>query len=248
LRDARGNKRAGDLPLLQEFAVSDPRLITALDLPTIDEAEALVATLGEVCVHYKIGLQLLPVGGMDLAARLKAHGKQVFLDYKLHDIPATVEKATRSITAAGADLLTVHAEPPVMRAAHAGREGSDLKILGVTVLTAYDDAMLTEMGYGSGARDLVLRRVEQALECGLDGVVASPQEAEEIRARFGEGFLIVTPGVRPAGTDAGDQKRVATPAEALRAGASYLVIGRPISAAPDPKAAATAILAEMARV
>lgn len=226
---------------------ADRRLIAALDLPSIADAEAMVDRLGEAVGHYKIGLQLLPVGGMALAESLKARGHEVFLDFKLHDIPATVEKATRSITIAGADLLTVHAEPPVMRAAHAGRAGSSLKILGVTVLTAYDDAMLAEMGYGLGARDLVLRRVEQALECGMDGVVASPIEAAEIRARFGDDFLIVTPGVRPSGTDIGDQKRVAAPAEALKAGATHLVVGRPITAAADPHAAATAIAAEMAR-
>lgn len=228
--------------------MADTRLITALDLPSTEAASTLVAALGDACAHYKIGLQLLPIGGMELARDLKARGNQVFLDFKLHDIPATVEKAARSITLAGADLLTVHAEPPVMRAAVAGRAGSNLKILGVTVLTAYDDAMLDEMGYRFGARDLVLRRVEQALECGVDGVVASPQEAGEIRARFGDGFLIVTPGIRPAGSDKADQKRTATPAEALKAGATHLVIGRPISGAPDPEAAARAILAEMGQV
>jgi orotidine-5'-phosphate decarboxylase len=227
--------------------MTDRRLITALDLPTINDAEALVETLGEACAHYKIGLQLLPMGGMDLARSLKARGHDVFLDFKLHDIPATVEKATRSITQAGADLLTVHAEPPVMRAAVEGRDGSDLKILGVTVLTAYDDNMLTQMGYAYGARDLVLRRVDQALECGVDGVVASPQEAEAIRARVPDDFLIVTPGVRPAGAELGDQKRVATPEAALRAGASHLVVGRPISQADDPFAAAQAIADEMAK-
>jgi orotidine-5'-phosphate decarboxylase len=226
--------------------MADPRLIAALDLPSIADAEAMTGRLGDAICHYKIGLQLLPVGGMALAAALKARGHAVFLDFKLHDIPATVEKATRSITGAGADLLTVHAEPPVMRAAHEGRKGSDLKLLGVTVLTAYDDAMLAEMGYAMGARELVMRRVGQALDCGMDGVVASPREAAEIRARYGEGFLIVTPGVRPAGADAGDQKRVATPAEALKAGASHLVVGRPITAAPDPRAAALTIAGEMA--
>lgn len=227
--------------------MTDRRLITALDLPTIADAEALVETLGEACAHYKIGLQLLPIGGMDLARSLKARGHDVFLDFKLHDIPATVEKATRSITQAGADLLTVHAEPPVMRAAVEGREGSDLKILGVTVLTAYDDNMLTQMGYAYGARDLVMRRVDQALDCGVDGVVASPQEAEAIRARVPDDFLIVTPGVRPAGVALGDQVRVATPEAALTAGASHLVIGRPISQADDPFAAAQAIADEMAK-
>ncbi len=233
--------------------MSDPRLICALDLPGADEAEALADRLGEAVGVHKIGLQLLPVGGMALAERLKAKGKSVFLDFKLHDIPATVEKATRSIVAAtgggaGGDLLTVHAEPPVMRAAKAGADGSQLRLLAVTVLTAYDDAMLEEMGYRFGARDLVLRRVEQALEAGMAGVVASPMEAGEIRERFGGGFLIVTPGVRPAGADAGDQKRVATPESALKAGATHLVIGRPITAAPDPRAAAERIAAEMARV
>ena len=224
----------------------DPRLITALDLPSIAEAESLVGRIGAGCGFYKIGLQLLPIGGMELAARLKGGGYSVFLDFKLHDIPATVEKATRSIADAGTgDLLTVHAEPPVMRAAVEGRAGSSLKILGVTVLTAYDDRMLAEMGYALGARDLVLRRVDQALEAGLDGVVASPLEAAAIRARVPDDFLIVTPGVRPAGSDAGDQKRIATPADALKAGASHLVVGRPISGARDPAAAAKAISAEM---
>jgi orotidine-5'-phosphate decarboxylase len=224
---------------------ADPRLIVALDVPTTDQAWSIVEAVGDAVSFYKIGLQLLPVGGMDLCRRLKGTGKDVFLDFKLHDIPATVEKATRSITAGGADLLTVHAEPPVMRAAVAGREGSSLRILGVTVLTSYDDAMLAEMGYAYGARDLVLRRVEQALEAGVDGVVASAHEATEIRERFGDGFLIVTPGIRPAGADIGDQKRVATPASALAQGATPLVVGRPVNAADDPAAAARAIVEEM---
>jgi orotidine-5'-phosphate decarboxylase len=228
--------------------IADPRLIVALDLPTTDQAWSLTRAVGDAVSFYKIGLQLLPVGGMELCRRLKADGKHVFLDFKLHDIPATVEKATRSITAGGADLLTVHAEPPVMRAAVAGREGSDLRILGVTVLTSYDDAMLAEMGYAYGARDLVLRRVEQALEAGVDGIVASAHEAEEIRRRFGGDFLIVTPGIRPAGADIGDQKRVATPASALQGGATHLVVGRPVNAAEDPAAAARAIVEEMATV
>lgn len=223
----------------------DPRLIVALDKPTIQDAQAVVDTLGDTVSFYKIGLQLLPIGGMQLAASLKAAGKQVFLDYKLHDIPATVEKATRSITGAGCDLLTVHAEPAVMRAAAAGRDDSALKILGVTVMTCYDDAMLEEMGYSHKARDLVFRRVEQALEAGIDGVVASAQEAGEIRQRFGGDFLIVTPGIRPAGADVGDQKRVATPANALGDGATHLVVGRPIHGADHPAQAARDIVAEM---
>ncbi|WP_019960689.1 orotidine-5'-phosphate decarboxylase [Woodsholea maritima] len=226
--------------------MADERLITALDVPSISEAEDLVDAIGDVCEHYKIGLQLLPVGGMALAHALKSRDKKVFLDYKLHDIPATVEKATRSLASVDADLLTVHAEPPVMRAAVEGRAGSTLKLLGVTVLTAYDDAILAEIGYGMGARDLVLRRVEQALECGMDGVVASAQEAAEIRQRFGHDFMIVTPGIRPLGADAGDQKRVVTPKDALEAGSSHLVIGRPINQAENPRQAAESILQEMA--
>lgn len=227
--------------------MTDPRLITALDLPSVEAAQAMADRIGDACTFYKIGLQLLPVGGMKLARQLKSAGKSIFLDFKLHDIPATVEKATRSIADAGVgDLLTVHAEPPVMRAAMEGRAGSDMAILGVTVLTAYDDAMLADMGYAMGARDLVLRRVDQAVEAGLDGVVSSPLEAEVIRARVPEGFLIVTPGVRPVGAAHGDQKRVATPADALHAGASHLVVGRPITGADDPKIAAQAIVADMA--
>jgi len=226
--------------------MADPRLIAALDLPGVEQAEAMTQDIGDACSFYKIGLQLLPVGGMALAGRLKARGLSVFLDFKLHDIPATVEKAVRSIAPSGADFLTVHAEPPVMRAAVHGCEGSGLKILAVTVLTAYDDAMLKEMGYAYGARDLVMRRVDQALEAGADGVVASPLEAGEIRARAGAGFLIVTPGVRPEGALSDDQARVATPREALAAGASHLVVGRPINASPDPRAAALAIAAQMA--
>ncbi|WP_420434965.1 orotidine-5'-phosphate decarboxylase [Hyphobacterium sp.] len=223
------------------------RLIVALDLPNLSEAEALTAACGDAVSFYKIGLQLLPVGGMELSERLRAAGKKIFLDFKLHDIPATVEKATRSIVGRGGDLLTVHAEPPVMRAAVAGRgEDSDLKLLGVTVLTAYDDVMLKEIGYAFTARDLVMRRVEQALECGMDGIVASPLEAAEIRRRFGDGFLIVTPGIRPTGSAAGDQKRIATPADALRNGATHLVVGRPVNAASHPAKAARDILSEMA--
>jgi orotidine-5'-phosphate decarboxylase len=224
------------------------RLIVALDLPSTSEAEALTQRCGDAVSFYKIGLQLLPVGGMELSETLRAAGKQVFLDFKLHDIPATVEKATRSIAGRGGDMLTVHAEPPVMRAAVQGRgEAPDLKLLGVTVLTAYDDEMLREIGYAHGARDLVMRRVEQALDCGMDGVVASPLEAAEIRQRFGDDFLIVTPGIRPSGSAAGDQKRIATPADALRNGATYLVVGRPVNAADDPAQAARDILDEMSR-
>lgn len=224
---------------------SDPRLFVALDLPTIAAAEAMVETLGDAVDSYKIGLQLLPIGGVELGQRLKAAGKNVFYDFKLHDIGATVEKATRSISDLGADLLTVHARPDVMVAAARGRGSDRLKILGVTVLTSLDQQALNAIGYNDNAESLVMRRVQQALDAGIDGVVSSPLEAAAIRAVVPDSFLIVTPGVRPAGADAGDQKRIATPSSALKSGASHLVIGRPITQADDPRAAALAISQEM---
>lgn len=222
------------------------KLIVALDLPEVPAAKALAERLDGAACFFKIGLQLLPIGGMDLAIALKDRGSKIFLDFKFHDIPATVEKATRTVTRAKADYLTVHAEPAVMRAAVAGR-GDDpyLKILGVTVLTSYDDAMLAEMGYAYGARDLVLRRVEQAIQCGVDGVIASPHEAAEIRERFGDRIEIVTPGVRPVWSGKDDQARVATPAEAISNGATRIVVGRPVNAAADPHEAALRIQDEI---
>lgn len=225
--------------------LSDPRLYVALDLPSIDAAEALVETLGEAVESYKIGLQLLPIGGVEFGQRLKAKGKNVFYDFKLHDIGATVEKATRSIAGLGADLLTVHARPDVMRSAVAGRGNSALKLLGVTVLTSLDKDALEAIGYYESAETLVMRRVEQALAEGMDGVVSSPLEATAIRAMVPDGFLIVTPGVRMPGGDAGDQKRIATPFQALQNGASHLVVGRPITAAQNPKEAARNVLKNM---
>jgi len=225
---------------------ADPRLIVPLDLPTVDEARAMVERLGDTVSFYKIGLELLATGGMGLAGELKAQGKQVFLDWKLHDIGATVERSARVLAGAGCDLLTVHAEPQVMRAAVQARGGSDLKILAVTVLTSLTDADLAEMGYAFGARDLVERRIRQALDCGVDGVVSSPHEAALAREIAGPGFLVVTPGVRPAWSEKNDQARAATPEAALRAGASHLVCGRPITAADDPREAALKVIAEMA--
>lgn len=226
----------------------DPRLYVALDLPSVAEAEAMVATLGDAVSSYKIGLQLLPIGGVELGQRLKALGKNVFYDFKFHDIGATVEKATRSIAGLNADLLTVHARPDVMKSAVAGRGDAALKILGVTVLTSLDRQALRDIGYNDNAEDLVMRRVQQALDAGIDGVVSSPLEAAAIRANVPDGFLVVTPGVRPAGADKGDQKRIATPSAALTSGASHLVIGRPITQAKDPRAAALAIASEMKAV
>jgi orotidine-5'-phosphate decarboxylase len=227
---------------------ADPRLIVALDLPTRAQAEDLVETLGDSVGVYKIGLQLLATGGMEMARDLKARGRQVFLDWKLHDIGATVEKATAAIVATGAcDLLTVHAHPQVLAAAVKGRGGErSARILGVTVLTSLNGQDLAEMGYGMGVEALVERRIRQVLDSGADGVVASPHEAALARRIGGPDFLVVTPGVRPAGAALDDQARAATPADALANGASHLVIGRPITAAADPRAAALDITAEMA--
>jgi len=234
--------------------LTDRRLICALDLPSCAQARAIVGQLGDRVGVYKIGLELLTVGGMELATELKKSGRQVFLDWKLHDIGETVRRASASIAAAGTcDFLTVHAEPQVMMAAVRGRAyRREMKILGVTVMTSLDDASLREIGYGLDVRALVTQRIRQAIECEIDGVVASPHEADLAR-RIAEdegrpGFLIVTPGVRPIGSDRNDQARAATPAEALEAGATHLVCGRPITAAADPRAAAEAILAEMAGV
>ena len=227
---------------------SDPRCFVALDLSSVAEADAMVERLGDAVDSYKIGLQLLPIGGVELGQRLKAMGKNVFYDFKFHDIGATVEKATRSIASLQADLLTVHARPDVMRAAVKGRGSSPLKILGVTVLTSLDQNALKAIGYNDNAESLVMRRVEQALEAGIDGVVSSPLEAAAIRAFVPDHFLVVTPGVRPKGADAGDQMRIATPASALKSGATHLVIGRPITQAKDPRAAAQAIAADMSGI
>ena len=224
---------------------ADPRLYVALDLPSVSEARAMVDRLGETVVSYKIGLQLLPLGGTEFGQRLKAQDKNVFYDFKLHDIDATVEKATRSISTLGADLLTVHARPDVMAAAVKGKGDSNLKILGVTVLTSLDQQALDDIGYYMSAEELVMRRVSQAIEAGIDGVVSSPLEASTIRNQVPSDFLIVTPGVRLTGTDRGDQKRVSTPADAIGAGASHIVVGRPITQADNPRDAAINITKNM---
>ena len=225
--------------------ISDERLYVALDLPSIAQARAMVETLGDAVESYKVGLQLLPLGGAEFGQELKAMGKNVFYDFKLHDIGATVEKATRSISGLGADLLTVHARPDVMLSAATGRGASELKILGVTVLTSLDKQALEDIGYHDSAEDLVMRRVEQALEAGIDGVVSSPLEAGKIRKAVPDDFLVVTPGIRMPDGDKGDQKRIATPGDALRSGASHIVVGRPITAVKDPSQAALGVLANM---
>ncbi len=230
-------------------AASDPRLIVPLDLPSVAEAQAMVDKLGEAVSFYKVGLELFATGGgMDLARSLKAGGKDVFLDWKLHDIGTTVQRAAAVLAESGCDLLTVHAEPQVMAAAVRGRGRSGLKILAVTVMTSLTDADLSEMGYGFDVRALVERRIHQAVHAGCDGVVASPHEAALARAIGGKDFLVVTPGVRPDWSAKNDQARATTPAEALASGASHIVCGRPITAANDPRAAAERVVLEMSAV
>jgi orotidine-5'-phosphate decarboxylase len=225
---------------------ADPRLIVALDLPGRAEAEAMVERLGDAVVFYKIGLQLLAAGGAEMAKDLRRRGRRVFADWKLHDIGATVEKAAAAIAASGAaDLLTVHAEPQVLAAAVRGRADSPMKILGVTVLTSLTGQDLGQIGYGMTIEALVERRVRQTLEAGADGVIVSPREAALARRIGGPDMLVVTPGVRPAWAGLDDQARAETPAYTLGQGASHIVVGRPVTAAEDPRAAAFAIADEM---
>ena len=222
------------------------RLIVALDMASVAEAQALVDKLGETVGFYKIGYRLGYAGGLSFAERLIGAGKKVFLDLKLHDIGNTVMEGVQSIAALGATFLTVHAYPQTMRAAVAGRGAAPLKILAVTVLTSYDDRDAAEAGYAGSVSDLVAMKSAQARDIGVDGVVCAATEAERVRAVIGPDRLIVTPGIRPAGSDSGDQKRIVTPAIAIRSGADHLVVGRPITSAPDPRAAAQAILEEIA--
>ncbi|QMU58817.1 MAG: orotidine-5'-phosphate decarboxylase [Boseongicola sp.] len=228
--------------------MSDDRLIVALDVPNAMEGMALAERLGDAVSFYKIGLGMLTGGGMALANELKEeHGKRIFMDLKLFDIGATVEAAVRGLSQFDLDFLTVHGDPHVVRAAREGAGASDMKILAVTVLTSLERADLDAAQIKDGAiPDLVEERAGRAFEAGAHGVIASPQEARRIRALpESEGRLIVTPGVRPAGSDLGDQKRVLTPAEAIAEGADHVVVGRPIHRAMDPRAAARSIIAEM---
>ncbi len=224
------------------------RLIVGLDVPTVAEAEKVVRDLEGTASFYKIGYQLVFAGGLELARDLAAGGTKVFLDMKLLDIDNTVAKGVENIVKMGVSMLTLHAYPKAMRAAVEAARGSALCLLGVTVLTSMDEADLIEAGYEYDPHTLVLRRAEQALAAGMGGIVCSAGEAAAARAVVGPGLAIVTPGIRPAGADRGDQKRVMTPADALRAGASHLVVARPIVGAVDRKAAAQAILAEMETV
>lgn len=220
------------------------RLIVALDVESVAAAKILVGQLGETVSFYKIGMELAYAGGLDLARDLKDAGKRVFIDLKLHDIGATVERATRQIAGMGMDFLTIHAFPQTMTAARAGA-GDSLRLLAVTVMTSWDDNDLKEAGYAYGVADLVARRAGQAQACGIDGLILSPLELATIRPLVGPDMLLVTPGVRPAGADAGDQKRIMTPAQAIAASADHIVVGRPVTRAADPRAAAGAILAEI---
>jgi orotidine-5'-phosphate decarboxylase len=223
------------------------RMIVALDVPTVAAAEAMIARLGDSVTFYKIGYQLAYAGGLPLVRQLAGAGKKVFTDLKMHDIGNTVARGVESVAALGATFLTVHAYPQTMKAAVEGRAGSSLKILAVTVLTSYDDGDLHAAGYRLGVSDLVEARAQQAQVLGVDGIVCSPEEAASLRKIVGHQMNLVTPGVRPAGAAAGDQKRIMTPARAIAAGADYLVVGRPVLEAPDPKAAADAIVAEIAQ-
>jgi len=225
----------------------DPRqrLIVPLDLSSVAEAEAMVVRLGDAVAFYKIGYQLGFAGGLDFARALAGAGKQIFLDFKLHDIGNTVARGVESVARLGATFLTVHAYPQTMHAAVDARAGSDLRLLAVTVLTSYDDADLAAAGYDFTVPELVAERAAQARDIGIDGLVCSGAEAAMLRPIVGSRMVLVTPGIRPAGTDADDQKRIMTPAAAIAAGADYLVVGRPVTAASDPKAAAEAIVAEI---
>ena len=226
----------------------DDRLIVALDVPDALEGLRLAETLGPSVTFYKIGLGMLTGGGLALARELKDdHGKRVFLDMKLFDIGATVEAAVRGLVRFDLDFLTVHGDPHVVRAAREGAGGSGMRILAVTILTSLDRADLDAAMLKPGdMRDIVAQRAARAFEAGADGVIASPQEAAMIRALpEADGRLIVTPGVRPAGSALGDQKRVATPAQAIADGADHIVVGRPVHAASDPRAAAEAVAAEL---
>ena len=221
------------------------RLIVGLDLPSVAEAEKAVSELGETVAYYKIGYQLAFAGGLGFARELVQSGKKIFLDLKLLDIDNTVARGVESVARLGVAMLTVHAYPKAMRAAVAAAEGSGLCLLGVTVLTSMDGQDLAEAGYAHDPETLVRRRVEQARDAGMGGVVCSAAEAAMVRGIVGPDMAVVTPGIRPAGTAAGDQKRIVTPGEAIRAGASHLVVARPIIGAADRRAAAQAILEEM---
>ncbi|QRM53976.1 orotidine-5'-phosphate decarboxylase [Sinorhizobium sp. BG8] len=221
------------------------RLIVGLDVPTVAEAEARVTALGDDILFYKIGYQLAFAGGLEFARDLAQDGKKVFLDMKLLDIDNTIAKGVENIAKMGMSMLTLHAYPKAMVAAVKAAQGSGLCLLGVTVLTSMDEQDVIDAGYEYDPHTLVLRRAEQARAAGMGGIVCSAEEASAVREIVGPHLAIVTPGIRPAGAEKGDQKRVMTPSEALRAGSTHLVVARPIVESADPLRAARAILAEM---
>lgn len=229
-------------------SVARDRMIVALDLPSVNEARAMVAQLGDAVSFYKIGMELTYADGLPLAQELVRAGKKVFLDLKLHDIPNTVARATQQVAQLGATFLTIHAYPQTMKAARSAVEGSALQLLAVTVLTSCDDADLAEAGYAYNVKDMVARRARQAKDAGVHGIVLSPEETQAMRTALGPDMLLVTPGIRPAGAAPGDQKRVMTPARAISEGANHIVVGRPITQAADPRAAALAIVDEISTV
>ena len=231
--------------MTQSSSITHSQIIVALDVETAAEARNLVTALGNAVGFYKIGPELFVSAGLDLVRELKQSGHRVFLDLKLYDIGETVRRAVAQVARAGVDFLTVHAMRQVMQAAVAGRVDSGLKLLAVTVLTSVDDRDLEQDGYSLSARELVELRVRNAMEDGMDGIVSSPVEVARVRSIAGARAILVTPGVRSAGAAAGDQKRIATPAQAIEDGADYLVIGRQITRANDPRGEARRILDEI---
>lgn len=230
----------------EKYLRASGKLIVALDMPDSRKALSIVEALSGEARLYKVGHELIYSDGLIFARALADAGMGIFLDAKLLDIPNTVERATANIDRLGMAFLTVHAtDRKTLDAAVRGRGAGGMKLLAITVLTSIEQADLADQGLAIGLPELVLKRAHMAKEAGFDGVVASPREAAVIRAELGSGFLIVTPGIRPPGASAGDQQRIATPRDAIAAGADYLVVGRPITEAPDPKAAAAAIIAEI---
>lgn len=221
------------------------RLIVPLDVPTVMDAEQLVETLGDTVSFYKIGHQLAFAGGLNFIRELRDMGKHIFLDMKLLDIDNTIAKGVENIAKMGVQMTTIHAYPNAMKAAVEAAKGSQLCLLGVTVLTSMDDVDLQEAGYLQNASDLVLKRAKQASQIGMGGIVCSAQESSQIRQIIKPDMAIVTPGIRPSGADVGDQKRIMTPADAIKAGSTHLVVGRPITAVEDPKLAAQNIIDEI---
>ncbi len=222
------------------------RLIVPLDVPTVMDAEAMVETLGDTVSFYKIGHQLAFAGGLNFIRELRDMGKHIFLDMKLLDIDNTITKGVENIVKMGVQMTTIHAYPNAMKAAVEAAKGSDLCLLGVTVMTSLNDEDLTNAGYAHKATDLVLKRAQQASDIGMGGIVASAQESQDIRKIIKPDMAIVTPGIRPKGADVGDQKRVMTPADAISAGSTHLVVGRPITGVSDPKQAAHNVIDEIA--